>query len=115
ASVAGGADPDGELLHRASRLPPRGGRLGPGAGDAHHGDFDLPDDLVSPPGAAALLASRRRRRLLRLPVVDVLGGRLHEQGTGGPDDRLLGAVRRAVPPRLPARRGGGAGPPRLPV
>ena len=115
AATAGGADPDGELLHRAARLPPRSGRLDPGAGDAHHGALDLPDHLVSSPRAAALLAARRRRRLRRLPVVDVLRGQLHEQGTSGLDDRLLGAVRRAVPSCLPARRGGGAGPPRLPV
>ena len=33
-AIAGGADPDGELLRRAARLSPRGGRLDPGAGDA---------------------------------------------------------------------------------
>ena len=40
-------------------------------------------------------------------------GQLHEQRTSRLDDRLLGAVRRAVPSCLPARRGGGAGPPRF--
>ena len=102
-------------LPRAARLPPRGGRLDSRAGDGHDGGLDLPDHLVSPPVAAALLAVRRRRRLRRVSVVDVLGGQLHEQGAGGPDDRLLGPVRRPASPCVSARRSRGAGPPRRPV
>ena len=41
---------------------------------AHHGGLDLPDYLVSSPGAAAFLVAGRRRRLRGLPVVDVLSG-----------------------------------------
>src|SRR6516162_10143434 len=112
-AVAGGAVPDSELLHRIARLSPRSGRLGPGASIAHHDGLNPLDNLVSLPGAAALLATHWRRRLRRLPVVDVLCGQLHEQRRSRVDDRLLGFVRGAVPACLPARRGGGPGPPRF--
>ena len=38
--------------------PRDGDRLDPGAGDADHGGLDVPDHLVSSPGAAARLAAR---------------------------------------------------------
>ena len=111
--LLGGADADGELLRRAARLPARRGRLDPGPGVADHGDLDLPDHLVSPPAL--------RHVWLLVGVVGCAGclwwmssvDNFTQQGAGGPDDRLLGAVCRAVPSRLPARRSRRAGSPGL--
>src|SRR5207244_13386273 len=63
AAVVGGADADGEVLCRATRLSPRGGRLDPSAGDTHYGGRNFPHELVSPPVAAPFLAARWGRGL----------------------------------------------------
>src|SRR5262245_24958445 len=101
-TTTGSANANGEVLRGTAGLPTRGRRLDPGAGDAHHGSLNVLDHLVSPALPATLLASRWCHRVCHLFVVDVLGGRLHEQGARGPHGWLLGAVCRTIPPRVPS-------------